>query len=171
MLPGEDPDEHAEESALVPEDGDPEDEELSGDEGETSAVGAQGGQAEDEDSSDDDMDDTSETGIGEAPHKPPEGFVYAQPPNFDSEIAMQSIIGKYILQAWETSKIRGWFRGKVVSNGLSPRDLKKTPTANFVVLRYDRKETKNKHLHGMVASTLTASKYGSKEWWVLLEKA
>ena len=42
-------------------------------------------------------------------------------------------------------------------------------TANLVVT-YDKKLTKTRFLHGRVASTLTAAKYGPTEWWMLLHK-
>ena len=44
-----------------------------------------------------------------------------------------------------------------------------TPTATHVV-EYTLAETKAKALVGNVAYELSASNYGPKEWWVLLEK-
>ena len=50
------------------------------------------------------------------------------------------------------------------------RDVQKNPSANFVVT-YEKRFTRNAKLVGRVASTLTADRYGSKEWWILLERA
>ena len=46
-------------------------------------------------------------------------------------------------------------------------DMRKTPGVNFVVT-YTRALTKTSALVGRVASTLTAARYGPKEWWILL---
>ena len=51
---------------------------------------------------------------------------------------------------------------------MGARDLRKTHSANFVVT-YDKKVTKNKDLHGRVASELSVAKYGPSEWWILLK--
>ena len=64
----------------------------------------------------------------------------------------------------------GWFRGRISARGVSARDLAKTPTANFVVT-YDKKVTKERALHGRVASSLVPDKYGTSEWWILLDPA
>ncbi|KAL1518848.1 hypothetical protein AB1Y20_003125 [Prymnesium parvum] len=90
-----------------------------------------------------------------------------EPPKLESEADMKALIGKYILHAFQLENAMGWFLGKVVAVGVSNRDLKKTPTAIHVVL-YEMKHTKNKHLVGRVASTLSSAKYGVNEWWVLL---
>lgn len=108
--------------------------------------------------------------IGRAPEQPPSGFEYMmEPPKLESEADMKALIGKYILHAFQLENAMGWFLGKVVAVGVSNRDLKKTPTATHVVL-YEMKHTKNKHLVGRVASTLSSAKYGVNEWWVLLHQ-
>ena len=58
--------------------------------------------------------------------------------------------------------------GTVQSSTVPPRDLKKTPTANFVV-EYHKKLTLNK-LAGKVSCELSARTYGTEEWWVLVER-
>lgn len=63
-----------------------------------------------------------------------------------------------------TSNIWNWYKQK--DQLRSARDKAKTPTANMVV-NYDRRVTKCSQLHGRVASTLTADKYGVKEWWTV----
>ena len=62
----------------------------------------------------------------------------------------------------------GWFVGTIQSRKLSPTDLKKTQTANFVV-EYHGKMT-NKNLVGKVACELSARTWGPEEWWVLVQK-
>lgn len=123
------------------------------------------------DNSDDELDDTAmvEDTIGAAPQDPPSGFKYAddQPP-LETEDDLKALVGQYILHAWDAPDFAGWFIGRISAVGCSPRDLRATPSAN-VVVTYDKKHTKQKHLHGRVASTLTADKYGPREWWVLLQ--
>ena len=67
----------------------------------------------------------------------------------------------------------GWFIGKVQRHGVPPRDLIRTPTANFVVA-YNKKETAGT-LNGQEACELSARIYGTHRqlvaWWVLLEPA
>ena len=58
--------------------------------------------------------------------------------------------------------------GTVQSSTVPPRDLKKRPSANFVV-EYQAKFT-DKKLVGTVFCELSARTYGSAEWWVLVEK-
>ena len=53
--------------------------------------------------------------------------------------------------------------------GVSNKDKTRIPTATHVV-EYKLAETKTKALVGNVAYELSASNYGRKEWWVLLEK-
>lgn len=124
------------------------------------------------DSSDDEPDDTVQVvdTVGAAPMEPPTGVKFASgPPPLATDEDMLALVGNYILHAFDAPQINGWFLGRISSRGVSQRDLKQTPTANMVVT-YDKKLTKNPHLHGRVASTLTLNKYGSKEWWVLLER-
>lgn len=79
------------------------------------------------------------------------------------------LVGSFIMHAWDTGSIQGWFKGKITHKGVSPRDQIATPSANFVV-KYDKRVTGLKELDGRVASTLTPDKYGPREWWLLLER-
>ena len=124
--------------------------------------------------SDDDSDADDDTAlvqdtVGAAPAI--EGFrmvPFEELPPMETDEEALALVGKNVLHAWDTEDINGWFRGKISSRGCSTRDLAKTPTANYVVT-YSKTVTKNKHLHGRVASSLIPSKYGRSEWWVLLE--
>ena len=53
--------------------------------------------------------------------------------------------------------------------GLSPSDLRTTPTAANYVVKYTSAQTE-RALHGNVACELSARLYGVSVWWVLLEK-
>lgn len=122
----------------------------------------------DEDSSDEEQNAHSTT-IPEAPVQPPSGYRYIlDVPKLDTDADKQGLVGKMVLHAWDRPGLRGWFVGKISHVGVSPRDLKATPTANFVVT-YKKQVTKNKLLDGRVASSLLASNYGRAEWWILLE--
>ena len=57
--------------------------------------------------------------------------------------------------------------GTVHSRTLSARDLKTTPSANYVV-KYKKSETEQL-LGGTVACELSERTYGSSAWWVVLE--
>ncbi|KAL3895119.1 MAG: hypothetical protein SGPRY_013605, partial [Prymnesium sp.] len=122
--------------------------------------------------SSDDEDDTAELVIdivGWAQSEPPDGFKYVlDVPPLETDADLLNLVGKSILDAFDEKAIMGWFRGKIVARGVSNRDKVRTPTANCVVA-YDKRITKNKDLHGRVASSLVVSKYGLKEWWILLE--
>ena len=61
-----------------------------------------------------------------------------------------------------------WHGRTVHSQSLSATDLRKTPTANFVI-KYKSKETE-KPLNGNVACELSEQLYGAAVWWVLLDK-
>lgn len=165
----------------VPHGADPEENalletEITRDEHEDAALDAEDGGEDDGvedqlDPSDDEPDDTAmvEDTIGAAPTEPPLGFKYvAAPPSLNTEDELKALVGQYVLHAWDTQRFAGWFVGRISAYGCSARDLRATPSANFVVT-YDKKQTKQKELHGRVASTLTTDKYGSMEWWVLLE--
>jgi hypothetical protein len=91
-----------------------------------------------------------------------------EPPNIETDEDALNLVGKSIMHAWDTPQFRGWFIGRISARGCSVRDLRQTPSANFVVT-YDKRVTKQVKLHGRVASSLIASKYGPKEWWLLLE--
>ncbi|KAL3923287.1 MAG: hypothetical protein SGPRY_004267 [Prymnesium sp.] len=119
--------------------------------------------------SSDDEDDTAELVIdkvGWAQSEPLDGFKYVLGvPPLETDADLLNLVGKPILHAFDEKAIVG---GKIVARGVSNRDKMRTPTANSVVA-YDKIITKNKELHGRVASSLVASKYGLKEWWILLE--
>ena len=64
---------------------------------------------------------------------------------------------------------QGWFVGTVHSRGpFTKADLKKVPTANFVV-KYNPKITGGK-LNGSVAHELSVRTFGVEQWWVQVEK-
>ena len=127
------------------------------------------GEAELPDSSDDDDTDAVYTTVGRAPPHPPAGFRYVdQCPALDSDETQIALVGKQILHAFDQEGLMGWFIGRISARGVSARDLARTPTANFVV-SYDKKTTGERLLHGRVASSLVADKYGPTEWWILLE--
>ena len=85
-----------------------------------------------------------------------------------TEQGMQELLGKTILHGWDSKTATGWFLGTVHSRNLSAADLKKTPSANFVV-KYSTNLT-NKALNGAVACELSARTHGPGEWWVVVEK-
>ena len=80
----------------------------------------------------------------------------------------QELIGKTILYGHDSRAATGWFVGTVHSTTISASDLKKTPTANFVV-EYVARLT-DKKLVGKVACELSERTYGPCEWWVLVER-
>jgi hypothetical protein len=100
--------------------------------------------------------------------KAPDGYKYLPCPEMDTDEHLLALVGKPILHAWDTSDFLGWYVGRISARGVSARDLRHTPEANFVVT-YDKKTTKNKKLHGRVASSLTPGRYGIMQWWVLME--
>ena len=63
---------------------------------------------------------------------------------------------------------QGWFQGTVQSRTLSARDLKATPSANYVV-KYKAADTE-KRINGSVACELSERLYGASAWWVVLEQ-
>ena len=85
----------------------------------------------------------------------------------ESETERQELIGKPILYGWDSDAAQGWFKGTVHSRTLSARDLRATPSANYVV-NYKAGETE-KRLNGKVACELSARIYGASAWWVVLE--
>ena len=89
-------------------------------------------------------------------------------PPLESETERQELIGEKILYGWDTAAAQGWFQGTVQSRTLSARDLKATPSANYVV-KYKAAET-DKRLNGSVACELSERLYGSSAWWVVLEQ-
>jgi hypothetical protein len=124
-----------------------------------------------EDSSDEE-DDTAGTVaslIGNA--VAPEGYKILEAcPPLDNDSDMANFIGKTVLVGWDSKVASGWFLGTVHSRGpFTQADLKKVPTANFVV-KYASKLTAKK-LNGIVACELTARTHGVGQWWVHIEKS
>ena len=89
-------------------------------------------------------------------------------PPLDTEMDKNEMIGKTILHGWDSKAATGWFIGTVQSRNLSATDLKKTPTANFVI-KYNSK-TSDGALNGNVACELSARTHGPLEWWVVVKK-
>ena len=89
-------------------------------------------------------------------------------PPLDTQPERQQLIGKTVLYGHDSKAATGWFLGIVQSSTVPPRDLKKTPSANFVV-EYHAKLT-DKKLVGKVSCELSGRTYGASEWWVLVEK-
>ena len=89
-------------------------------------------------------------------------------PRLTSEEEKNDLIGRTVLCAHDSQYATGWFIGTVHSRRVTPRDLRNTPTANFVV-KYTAKET-DKQLAGTVSTELSQAKYGCAEWWVVLQQ-
>ena len=124
---------------------------------------------ESEDESDDDDTTMRIEACGDAPEAPL-GYKYAdEPPPLATETEQRALKGKKIFTARVDKEAQGWFIGTVKYFGVSNKDKETTPTATHVV-EYKMAETKTKALVGNVAYELSASNYGRKEWWVLLEK-
>ena len=119
----------------------------------------------------DEEDDTAElvsSLIGNA--VAPAGFkIVEELPSLESEDDKNELIGKSILCGFELKNAMGWYMGTIHTRKLSPTDLKKTPSANYVV-KHKKSVTKNKHVDGCVACELTARTHGVSVWWVLVEK-
>ena len=137
---------------------------------------AAGGDASDEECEDGDYDSSDEQddtagsvadNIGSA--RAPEGWkITEEAPQLATELELQQLIGKNILHGWDSKTASGWFIGTVHSSSVPPRDLKATPSANFVV-DYTAKLT-GKMLSGKVSCELSARTYGPAEWWVVVVK-
>jgi hypothetical protein len=178
---GNDPEEHAVLNADVQVDSSDEEQEGEQDEADAAEDDAAAAGKEDADSSDyeggeldsssEEEDDTAAQGVADliGSAVAPDGWTIdeVQPP-LNSELEMNELIGKNILYGHDSKKAQGWFIGTIQSRNLSPTDLKKTPTANFVV-EYHAKLT-DKKLVGKVACELSARTWGPKEWWVLVQK-
>jgi hypothetical protein len=96
----------------------------------------------------------------------PPGFaLVAACPALDTEEQRQALVGHRVLHGWDDGERLGWFLGRIVRSGVTPGDLRQTPTANFVV-RYAGKETGGR-LHGLVACELSERTHGVDQWWVL----
>jgi hypothetical protein len=120
-------------------------------------------------SEEDDTDDTVATYIGNA--AAPDGFkILEECPPLDSDSDKQNFIGKTVLIGWDSKAAQGWFLGTAHSRGpFTKADLKRAPTANFVV-KYSSKLTAKK-LNGNVACELSMRTHGVAQWWVQVEKA
>lgn len=102
-----------------------------------------------------------------APAAPPPGYSFVEKcPPLSTPEEEGSIVGQPILYAFDDAQRSGWFLGHVLRRGAPAQDLRKTPTANFVV-KYSRKATGG-HLEGTVACELSEAVYGADMWWVLL---
>jgi hypothetical protein len=88
--------------------------------------------------------------------------------SLSSEAELQNFIGKVVYIGHDSRAASGWFIGRVQSRNLSDADLKKTPSANFVI-NYTSKETK-KAMNGKEARELSAATHGPARWWVELKK-
>ena len=93
--------------------------------------------------------------IGNA-EAPPGWKIVEGAPALDTQEQRQALIGKTILYGHDSKAATGWFLGTVQSSTVPPRDLKKTPTANFVV-EYHKKLTLNK-LAGKVSWLVRAQR-------------
>ena len=93
---------------------------------------------------------------------------YLQPSSISLLFLDDGFIGKYIYVGHDSRAASGWFIGRVQSRNLSDADLKKSPSANFVI-KYSSKET-NKVLSGLEARELSALTHGPTRWWVELQK-
>ena len=181
---GVDPQEEMEQSAVVSDAlVDSSDEEADGVVGGPSGVasgvaGGQGhaGENDDDDEYEDGFDSSDEdddtvgsvaNNIGHA--KAPEGWqIVKDPPALGTEQELHELIGKNILYGHDSKEASGWFIGTVHSRNVTRTDLKKTPSANFVV-DYSAKLT-DKQLVGKVACELSGRTYGPGEWWVSVEQ-
>ena len=89
-------------------------------------------------------------------------------PPLSSEAELQNFIGKVVYVGHDSRAASAWFIDRVQSRNLSDANLKKTPSANFVI-NYSSKETK-KALNGKEARELSAATHGPARWWVELKK-
>ena len=125
-----------------------------------------------DDSSDSEEDDTAIPGtittfIGNA--TAPDGYKMVDScAPLETDADLEKFIGRIVYIGHESNKARGWFVGRVHSRKLSEVDLKKTPSANFVI-KYKSKET-GKKLNGTEARKLSAHNYGASQWWMELTK-
>ena len=121
------------------------------------------------DSSDEDDDTAGSVACAIGNAVAPAGYkIIEECPPLTNELQKNEIIGKTVLYGWDSKKATGWFVGTVHSRSPSEADLKKAPTANFVV-KYTAKITEGS-INGNVACELSARTHGPGEWWVLVEK-
>ena len=101
----------------------------------------------------------------------PDGYmVLDELPPMESDSDMNELIGKPVMCGFEIKNAMGWFMGTIHSRKLSPTDLKKTPSANFVV-KYNKSITKNKHPPSAVWHvSCRSARNGPSVWWVLVQK-
>ena len=121
------------------------------------------------DSSDEEDDTTGSVACTIGNAVPPAGYkIVDECPPLTTKREKNNMIGETVLHGWDSNNATGWFVGTVQSRNLSATDLKKTPTANFV-MKYTAKMT-DSALNGNVACELTARTHEPAEWWVLVEK-
>ena len=126
----------------------------------------EGGEEDDEDDDDTAEPGTMATYVGNA--VAPAGYkILEECPPMTTDAEMSALIGKQGLFGWDNTVASGWYLGKIQGRGLSATDLRKTPTANFVV-RYTKAQTGS--IHGNVACELSPRLYGAAVWWVLVER-
>ena len=122
-----------------------------------------------EDTSDEEDDTAGSVANNIGSAEAPAGWtITKEPPALGTELELQELIGKHILYGWDSKTATGWFIGTVHSRNVPARDLKATPSANFVV-EYTSKLT-GKVLKGKASCELSARTHGTEEWWVLVEK-
>ena len=157
-------DEEAGEAAGTAAATDSSDDEVAGNEG--GADEYEGGEIDSSDEEDDTAGSVACT-IGNA--VVPVGYkIIDECPLLTTELQKNEMIGKTVLYGWDSNNATGWFVGTVHSRNLSATDLKKVPTANFVV-KYTANMTDGA-INGNVACELSARTHGPAEWWLLVEK-
>ena len=157
-------DEEAQEEGSEEEAEDGAEEDAAEEEGEEGDV--HGGLTDSSDENDDTAGSVADN-IGHA-KAPPGWKIISEVPPLDTQPERQQLIGKTVLYGHDSKAATGWFLGTVQSSTVPPSDLKKTPSANFVV-EYHAKMT-DKKLVGKVSCELSARTYGAAEWWVLVER-
>ena len=79
----------------------------------------------------------------------------------DGRTGVWTVQNHHPLHGHDSKQATGWFIGTVHSRNVTPTDLKKAPTANFVV-EYHAKLT-DKKLNGKVSCELTERTHGIDE--------
>ena len=102
----------------------------------------------------------------------PAGYtIVGECPPMSTDDEMSALIGKQGLFGWDSTTASGWFLGTIQGRTLSATDLRKTPSANYVV-KYKAAQSREtgKTLNGNVACELSPRLYGAAVWWVLVER-